>query len=45
MTYTWDNNGNLLSDGVNSHIYNTANQLISMAWVTVTTEHPRSEAG
>jgi RHS Repeat len=27
MNYTWDNNGNLLSDGVNTYTYNSANQL------------------
>ncbi len=27
VTYTWDNNGNLLNDGVNAYTYNTANQL------------------
>ena len=30
VTYTWDNNGNLLSDGVNTLIYNTANRLTSL---------------
>ncbi len=27
VTYTWDNNGNLLSDGVRSYTYNHANRL------------------
>ncbi len=31
VTYTWDNNGNLLSDGVNGYTYNTANQLIAVS--------------
>jgi RHS repeat-associated protein len=30
MTYTWDDNGNLLSDGVNTYIYDHANQLTSV---------------
>lgn len=31
ITYTWDNNGNLLSDGVNSYSYNRANRLIAIS--------------
>jgi len=31
VNYTWDNNGNLLNDGVNSYAYNTANQLTTMS--------------
>ncbi|HUI87278.1 MAG TPA: DUF6531 domain-containing protein [Anaerolineales bacterium] len=27
VNYSWDNNGNLLSDGVNTYTYNSANQL------------------
>ncbi len=36
VNYTWDNNGNLLNDGVNSYTYNTVNQLTAMngAWGT-----------
>ncbi len=30
VTYTWDNNGNLLSDGVNTYGYDQANRLISV---------------
>ena len=30
VAYTWDNNGNLLSDGVNTYAYNQANRLISV---------------
>jgi hypothetical protein len=30
MTYTWDNNGNLLSDGTNTYGYNYANRLVSL---------------
>ena len=30
VTYTWDSNGNLLSDGVNTLTYNTANRLTSV---------------
>jgi len=29
VTYTWDNNGNLLSDGVNTYTYDHANRLAS----------------
>ena len=29
MAYTWDNNGNLLSDGVSTYTYDSANRLIS----------------
>ncbi len=30
MTYTWDNNSNLLSDGTNAYTYDHANRLISV---------------
>ncbi len=30
-TYTWDNNGNLLNDGVKSYSYNKANQLMTVS--------------
>lgn len=30
VAYTWDNNGNLTSDGVNSYAYNNANRLVSV---------------
>ena len=30
VTYTWDANGNLLSDGVNTYAYDAANRLISI---------------
>lgn len=30
VTYTYDDNGNLLSDGVNTYTYDTANRLISV---------------
>jgi len=30
VAYNWDNNGNLLSDGVNTYAYNQANRLISV---------------
>jgi RHS repeat-associated protein len=29
VNYTWDNNGNLLSDGVNTYTYDSANRMIS----------------
>lgn len=31
QTYTWDNNGNLLSDGVNTYTYDYANRLKSVS--------------
>ncbi len=31
VTYTWDNNGNLLNDGTNTYSYNPANQLTAMS--------------
>jgi RHS repeat-associated protein len=30
VTYTWDNNGNLLSDGINTYTYDYANRLSTM---------------
>lgn len=30
-SYTWDANGNLLSDGVNTYTYNTANRLVGVS--------------
>ena len=31
VTYTWDNNGNLLSDGVSNYTYDHANRLATVA--------------
>jgi hypothetical protein len=31
VTYTWDNNGNLLNDGVNTYNYDSANRLKSIS--------------
>jgi hypothetical protein len=31
VPYTWDNNGNLLNDGVNNYTYDAANQLTAMS--------------
>jgi len=31
VNYTWDNNGNLLNDGVNTYAYDSANRLTSMS--------------
>ena len=31
VPYTWDNNGNLLNDGVNTYAYDSANRLISVS--------------
>jgi len=36
-TYTWDDNGNLLSDGVTTYTYNHANRLMSVTEGTNTT--------
>jgi YD repeat-containing protein len=36
VTYTWDNNGNLLSDGSSTYTYNHANHLKSVAQGTNT---------
>jgi RHS repeat-associated protein len=35
VNYTWDDNGNLLSDGVNSYSYDRANRLIEVSGVGV----------
>jgi RHS repeat-associated protein len=34
VSYTWDANGNLMSDGVNTYTYDSANRLISVANAT-----------
>jgi YD repeat-containing protein len=31
VNYTWDNNGNLLNDGVNEYTYDSANRLIAVS--------------
>ena len=31
VAYTWDDNGNLLNDGVNTYSYDSANRLLSVA--------------
>jgi RHS repeat-associated protein len=31
VEYTWDNNGNLLDDGVNTYAYDSANRLVSVS--------------
>ncbi len=36
MTYTWDNNGNLLSDGANTYTYDHANRLKSVVGSSTT---------
>ncbi len=35
VNYAWDNNGNLLNDGVNAYMYNSANQLKTMTGPSV----------
>jgi RHS repeat-associated protein len=37
VTYTWDNNGNLLNDGVNTYTYDAANRLKSIAGASTAT--------
>jgi RHS repeat-associated protein len=39
MSYTWDANGNLLSDGVNTYAYDSANRLISASNATHTSTY------
>jgi RHS repeat-associated protein len=36
VTYTWDNNGNLLNDGANTYTYDSANRLTSITGATTT---------
>ncbi len=36
VAYTWDSNGNLLSDGVNAYTYDHANRLVSVVGSTTT---------
>ncbi len=38
VTYTWDNNGNLLNDGGATYLYHHANRLISTTLGGVTTQ-------
>jgi YD repeat-containing protein len=35
VSYVWDDNGNLLSDGVYTYTYDTANRLIGVSWAGV----------
>ena len=39
VAYTWDDNGNLLNDGVNTYTYNSANRLLSVADGSSTTSY------
>jgi RHS repeat-associated protein len=39
VTYTWDANGNLLSDGVNTYTYDSANRLIGVTDQSTTTSY------
>jgi RHS repeat-associated protein len=45
QAYTWDNNGNLLSDGVRTYSYDHANRLTSVTSGTLTTEFVYNGAG
>ncbi|MBC7252201.1 MAG: hypothetical protein H5T62_18230 [Anaerolineae bacterium] len=38
VAYTWDNNGNLLSDGTRTFQYDYANRLVQVVSGTLTTE-------
>ena len=45
VVYTWDDNGNLLSDGVRSYTYDHANRLTQVVSGTLTTEFVYNGAG
>jgi hypothetical protein len=47
QAYTWDNNGNLLSDGVRTYTYTHANRLTQVVSGTLTTEftYPSTSSG
>ena len=45
VTYTWDNNGNLLNDGVNTYTYNAANQLKTMTGPSVAASYAYNGMG
>jgi RHS repeat-associated protein len=45
QAYTWDNNGNLLSDGVRSYTYDHANRLTQVVSGTLTTQFVYNGAG
>ncbi len=45
VTYTWDNNGNLLNDGVNAYTYNTANQLKTLTGPSVNASYAYNGMG
>jgi RHS repeat-associated protein len=45
VVYTWDNNGNLLNDGLRSYTYDHANRLTQVANGTLTTEFTYNGVG
>ncbi len=45
VTYTWDNNGNLLNDGVNAYTYDNANRLKTMTGPSVATSYSYNGLG
>jgi len=45
VPYSYDANGNLLSDGANTYVYNTINQLTSVTNVSVTTNYTYNAIG
>jgi len=45
QAYTWDDNGNLLSDGLRSYSYDHANRLTQVVSGTLTTQFTYNGAG
>ncbi len=45
VTYTWDNNGNLLNDGVNTYTYDVANHLKTLTGPSVAASYSYSGLG
>lgn len=45
ISYTWDNNGNLLSDGVSTYTYDHANRLVGMSGTGVTSSYAYNGLG
>jgi YD repeat-containing protein len=45
VNYTWDNNGNLLNDGVNTYTYDSANRLKSVSNPSTVTSYQYSGLG
>jgi RHS repeat-associated protein len=45
VEYTWDDNGNLLDDGVNTYAYDTANRLVSVSRGSLTANYSYNGLG